>query len=142
MTVVAKGEGKLTALVSEVARPVVLEALGDYAGVAQDSLDHATAQDERDGLTARLEAIGDLRVQLASQAPGEIQLTGPEGLVVSAVKVATGIATHDLDGRVTALTTTPAPLDASESADLLARGALVTTCLETLIDCESSRRER
>jgi|GEM_PF-5178408 len=138
MTVVAKGEGELTASVDEGASPLVLEALGDYAGVAQDSLDHTPDQQERTRLEARLEQIATLQAQLHN-ATGTTHLTGPEELVAGAVKAAASIATHDLDTRVCSLTTSKAPLSARGQADLRARGTRLTACLETLIACEGSR---
>jgi len=139
VTVIAKGEGELTTLVSETARPVVMEALSDYLGVTEDSLDHARSDKERNRLQDRRELIESLRRQLDGTT-GQLHLTGPEELVTAVVKAATSIATHDLDGIVSSLTTQSAPLDVEGREDLRARATLATSCVETLISCEGSRQ--
>jgi hypothetical protein len=139
MTVVAKGEGQLTAEVREEALPLVREALNDYAGVARDSLDHARDEHEGEQFHARLAAIAELQSQLEG-ATSLVSLTGPEELVVSAVKAAVSIATHDLDTHVGSLTTERAPLSRHGREDLDTRTTRVATCVETLIACEDSRQ--
>lgn len=138
MTVVAKGEGELTTLVSEDARPVVLEALTDYAEVTRDALAHEDGADEQERLQKRLHHFEDLRLQI-ERTTGQSQLTGPEQLVAAVVKAAASIATHELDTIVSGLTTAPDPLDADGHADLRDRAALVAGCVETLLACEGSR---
>ena len=140
MTVVAKGEGELTTLVSEGARPLVLEALGDYVEVTRDALAHDDGADEHERLQQRLHSFEDLRLQI-ERTTGQAQLTGPEQLVAAVVKAAASIATHELDTVVSGLTTTPEPLDVHGRNDLRDRAALVAGCVETLIACEGSRTE-
>jgi hypothetical protein len=140
MTVVAKGEGELTTLVSDGARPVVLEALTDYAEVTRDALAHEDGADERERLERRLQAFEELRLQI-ERTTGQAQLTGPEQLVAAVVRAAASIATHELDTVVSGLTAMPEPLDANGHADLRDRAALVTGCVDTLLACEGSRGE-
>lgn len=139
MTVVAKGEDELMALVSETARPVISEALQDHRHVAEESLAHAEAPEERERLEHQLALMGSMLHQIDGTT-GQVHLTGPEEMVARVVKTATSNAAHDLDTLVEEVASTSTRLDVEAREELRARAAVTATCVETLIACEGSRR--
>jgi hypothetical protein len=141
MTVVAKGEDELMALVNETARPVVLEALEDHSMVAEESLSHARAAADRTDWEQRLALLGEMRRQIEGTV-GQVHMTGPEDLVTRVLKTATSNATHDLDTLIESLSGTSAPLDIDGRERLREHAAVAATCVETLIACEGSRRHQ
>jgi hypothetical protein len=138
MTVVAKGEDELMALVNETARPVVLEALEDHSMVAEESLTHARAAEERASWEQRLALLRGMRRQIEGTA-GQVHLTGPADLVTRVMKTATSNATHDLDTLIERLSGVSAPLDVEGRERLREHATVAATCVETLIACEGSR---
>lgn len=139
MTVVAKGEGELMALVSAPARTVMIEALEDHVHVVEESLTHPMSAEEREQLNRRLAVMREMQNQIKGTV-GQVHLTGPEDIIARLIKTAASNATHELDLLVEDLTATPAALGVEERERLQAAAGVAATCVETLIACEGSRR--
>lgn len=139
MTVVAKGDDGLMALISETTRAVMLEALKDHVQVMEESLSHATTTEEHERLGHRLAVMREMQSQIEGTT-GQVHLTGPEDIVAPVIKTATSNATHELDILVEDVTRTSEVLAVEERERLRAAAGVATTCVETLIACEGSRR--
>jgi hypothetical protein len=134
VTVIGRGDGRLTAAVGESGRSLVESALRALLDAAAQTPDSGSGHAERE----RVVQLRDLHDQLQSTS-GPVELTGSEVVVVEVIKSTAGNATHDLDVLVEFIRTVGAPLTDEAMADLRSRLWAVCAAVEALIAAESSR---
>jgi hypothetical protein len=138
VTVVAAGQGELSARIGETTRDLVGGTLDAHLAAATDGLVYETTDPGRQRRHRELAEIVALKHQLDETA-GPVTLSGPEALVSEVVRDTVAQATHDLDSFVEKKTAGPARLSEHEIADLRLKARAADACIETLIACESSR---
>lgn len=138
MTVVAGGNGELTAWVDASTRDLMAGTLEAHSAAATDSLSYETTDRGRGRRGRYLEQIAALRRQL-DEASGAVTLSGSSPLVIEVVRDTATQAVHDLDGLVEGIAATPSRLSDEEIVEIRSRTHVANACIEALIACESSR---
>lgn len=138
MTVVANGDGSVSAHIGDAMRAIVLNALDVEEGSARKALTETASANERAELCRRLQLAIDLREEL-KRTVGATQLHGPQDFIIDIIRDAAAKATDSLDSFVEPLSHQSERLPDDTIAELRRRRDVAIGCIESLIACEGSR---